>query len=118
MKTDPLVVMENEYFIAGQCRNCDLPGYIILESKVGTERLHGLSARVQPALGATIAALEKAIIATLKPKNVYCAKFGEELSRVHFHLFPRTEAVPRRFLDEHPEGKNRINGPILLYRAP
>jgi hypothetical protein len=48
------------------------------------------------------------------PIQIYVAQFGEEDQNLHFHLFPRTEALTRAYLQQFPERRALIHGPLLL----
>jgi diadenosine tetraphosphate (Ap4A) HIT family hydrolase len=109
-----MLLFENEYFIVSQCKNCDVPGYLILECKDHAKILSDLPMAAQRELGALLGCLESSIVKTLKIEQVYCCKFGEAGGNLHFHLFPRSSSITSDFLDYYPNQKELIHGPILF----
>lgn len=64
-------------------------------------------------LGPTLAMTTAAIEAVLQPQRVYCALFSEEPCAAHFHVFPRTEWLTRKYFGAHPH-ETEISGPRLM----
>jgi diadenosine tetraphosphate (Ap4A) HIT family hydrolase len=65
-------------------------------------------------LGPTLASAVEIITNIVKPIKIYCCQYGEEDTRLHFHVFPRTEGMTASFLKEFPEQKDLIHGPLLF----
>ena len=60
------------------------------------------------------ARLEYAIMAVTRAEHVYIGRFSEAAPSVHFHLFPRTQAIAAQFLRENPDAEHGVNGPLLF----
>ena len=78
------------------------------------ESIARLPGPARDALGPTLAHAVGLVTAAVDPLRVYCAQFGEEDSRLHFHVFPRTAEVTARFVAEFPDQAQLIHGPVLL----
>src|SRR6476646_42168 len=92
-RSDELLVYEDAHFLAEQCADCSVPGYLIFSAKDPVPSISSMSADALNALGPRLALVISAIEAVLRPELVYCARFGEEVQAVHFHIFPRTTSV-------------------------
>ncbi|MBO0694872.1 MAG: hypothetical protein J2P56_02110 [Verrucomicrobia bacterium] len=68
---------------------------------------------VLAALGPTLAMTTAAIETVVQPQRVYCALFSEKTRVVHFHLFPRTEWLTKKYFTAHPHD-TEISGPRLI----
>lgn len=111
--TDEYLVSEDVYFRAEHSGDCCVPGYLIMSARDPVSSISGLSAGALQNLGPRLALMVRAIETVVRPELVYCARFGEEVSALHFHLFPRTASMARQFLAEVGKGA-RLNGPLLL----
>lgn len=107
-------LFENPFFVIAQCRDCALPGYLILSSVQPARHLGELSAAAAAALGPALVQAVTAVQDTLHPEKMYCAQFGEATSQLHFHIFPRTKDITEAYLKEKPEQRDLIHGPVLL----
>lgn len=107
------LICEGGYFRAEQCGDCCVPGYVILSARGSATSISGLSPAALNNLGPRLALLIRAIEAVVRPELVYCARFGEEVKALHFHLFPRTAELARAFLADIGTGTT-LNGPLLL----
>ena len=111
--SDDYLVCEDAYFRAEHSYDCWVPGYLILSARDSVSSISGLSSEALQNLGPRLALLVRAIEAVVRPELVYCARFGEEVKALHFHLLPRTASMARAFLAEL--GKEaKLNGPLLL----
>ena len=111
--SDEYLVYEDAYFRAEHSRDCCVPGYLVLSARDPVSSITGLTAGALQSLGSRLALLVGAIEAVVRPELVYCARFGEEVKALHFHLFPRTASMATEFLaDIGKEAK--LNGPLLL----
>ncbi|HJO95413.1 MAG TPA: HIT domain-containing protein [Victivallales bacterium] len=108
-----IIIYRDDNFIASQCRSCNIPGYIILEPIENIYFLHNLNADSLNSLIVILAKVEEVICRTIKPENIYIAKFGEECLKVHFHIFPRTKEITEKYLKQH-SNKNNLNGPQIF----
>jgi len=109
-----LLVLENKYYSAVQCGNCDIPGYIILKTKKQIKKIHDMPKEALALLGVVLSKLEHAIELILKPDKIYIVKFGEESDALHFHVFPRTKYLTEKYLMEFPNRDKKLNGPVFL----
>ena len=107
-------LFETEFYTASQCLECDVPGYIILESKTVSGKLYKLKIAAQIELGILLSNIERSVDEVLEPENIYLCKFGEEGTILHFHLFPRTKDITSRFLENFPGQEKLIHGPVLF----
>jgi diadenosine tetraphosphate (Ap4A) HIT family hydrolase len=107
-------LLRHEYFNVDHCRDCRVPGYLIVSPVTPVPSLAALSKETQRDLGPILAAATSAIINVIAPIKIYCALFGEEHQHVHFHLFPRTAGTTAEFLEMFPAQRNEIHGPVLL----
>ena len=111
---DDHLVYENEHFRIEQCRDCPIPGYLIVIPKNQVRTLSAMKSEALAQLGRTLADATKAVEQIVNPERVYCARFGERDESVHFHLFPRTGWILEEYLKENPLETNDVNGPRLL----
>ena len=112
-RSDEYLVSEDAYFRAEHSGDCCVPGYLILSARDPVSSITGLTAGALQNLGPRLALLVRAIEAVVRPELVYCARFGEEVKALHFHLFPRTASMAKEFLAAVGKGA-KLNGPILL----
>ncbi len=114
MARSDLVVHDGRWFVVEQCRDCPLPGYLIVQAKTPAEGWTGVCADALVELGPLLQRVVRSLECVLRPARVYVAQFGEQAADFHFHVFPRTTALTRRFLLEFPGQKGGIHGPVLL----
>ena len=108
------LVFQDEKYVVEQCRGVPLPGYLVVRPRAKVRGLAVLSDQDAGALGILLRRLVQAIELSVRPVRVYVAQFGEEDESLHFHLFPRTEALTRKYLQEFPEQRAALHGPLLL----
>jgi len=53
-------------------------------------------------LGKTLALVTSAVSQVIQPAKIYCLQLREEASRLHFHIFPRTEEITGVYLRGTP----------------
>jgi diadenosine tetraphosphate (Ap4A) HIT family hydrolase len=114
MPASEWIASEDQWFVVEQCRRCPVPGYLIVRAKTRGSNLDDLSAGAILALGPLLQCVVRSIQVVLRPVRVYVAQFGEEDGDLHFHVFPRTEALTREYLANFPEQSALIHGPMLL----
>ena len=107
-------IFSNRHFVVEQSLNCPIPGYLVVTAAKETDRLEDLDAAAVSALGPTLAVAVAAVRKVIRPVKIYCAQFGEETGRVHFHIFPRTREITGAYLRERPQERTLIHGPVLL----
>lgn len=104
---------ENEHFVIKQCRDCAIPGYLMVSHRKSVH-LEELDEKAACALGPTLVLAVSVIRTVVQPIRVYCAQFGEEATQRHFHILPRTSATTAEYLIARPEQGEMIHGPMLL----
>ena len=104
---NPDLIFETEHFQVAHCRDCFVPGYLIVSSRSTVKSLGEMAPPMSQELGEVLQRATQAIEAVVKPERTYCARFGEETEALHFHLFPRT----RRLLDEYCRSADHEGGP-------
>lgn len=107
-------VLDTAQFSVVPCRDCDVPGYLILIPKFSGAKIKDLPVDVQMAFGPAIGNVESAIRQVTQAERVYIMRFSEAMESVHFHLFPRTADMASKFLSENKTGDDGINGPLLF----
>ncbi len=107
-------ITETEHFIAGQCLDTDVPGYLVLRFRESVRNLSETSPEVLSQFGPILARLEAAIATATKSDHVYIARFSEAIASVHFHLFPRTSGLRIQFVEEGHNQEHGVNGPLLF----
>ena len=108
------VLWSNSQLMIEQCYTCALPGYLIVSPITETDALYKLEASTLNDLGNVLAKATKAVQSIIMPRKIYCAQFGEEDGVIHFHIFPRTDMLTEEFLDENPQYKELIHGPVIF----
>jgi len=108
------LLWKNNYLKIEQCYTCALLGYLIVSPNVATDALYKLEVSALHELGGVLARATQVVQCIIEPQKVYCAQFGEEESAIHFHIFPRSQALTTEFLKENPSQKTLIHGPVLL----
>ncbi len=114
MEAVSYTLFKNSHFVAEQCRDCALPGYLIVSSVHETSDLGGLGKEAAALLGPTLVHVVSAVKEVINPLRIYCAQFGEQHNQLHFHVFPRTKEITETYLMEKPEQRELIHGPVLL----
>ena len=114
MDSTPYRVYSGKHYVIEHCRNCPIPGYLIVNPLSKARTLDDLDAEALMALGHILARAVSVVREVVQPLKVYCAQFGEEDSHIHFHIFPRTKKITEEYLRENPGKEDLINGPILF----
>ncbi len=101
---DDLTVAETPWFRVSACRDCDVPGYLILSAREHT--LAEMPAPALASLGPLMSAVELAAREATRAECVYLLRFAESGGGLHFHVFPRTAALALQWRTEtgHPAG--------------
>jgi diadenosine tetraphosphate (Ap4A) HIT family hydrolase len=108
-----LAVLANRHFTVEGCRDCYIPGYLIVTPRAGVESLSQMKPAALASLGPTLAMTTAAIEAVVRPQRIYCALFSEQMRAVHFHLFPSTEWLAGEYFAAHAH-ETEISGPRLM----
>src|ERR1022692_1006139 len=113
-ESEPLrPVVASDLFVAAQCIDCDIAGYLVLRTRQPFKHLKDTSYEFQAQLGVVLGKLERAIMTITGADHVYMARFSEALASVHFHLFPRTAALGQQFIYATNNSEHGVNGPLL-----
>ena len=108
------LIIRTGHYIVEHCYSCAVPGYLIVSSTDDVDSISRLSGPAQSQLGSVLAHAVEMVTDAVQPLKVYCAQFGEEDARLHFHVFPRSGEMTARFVKEFPEQDQLIHGPLLL----
>lgn len=79
------------------CRDCDVPGYLIVLPVARVHTLEELPAAAQKELGHVLAVVERAVVAVTGAERIYLLRFGESRGGLHFHVFPRTKDIAEQW---------------------
>jgi len=107
-------LISTPWFTAQPCRDCDIPGYFVLQPRAHATRLSELSLPARETLGIVLGELEEAIQSVTGAEHVYTLRFSEGLSAVHFHLFPPTRKMASEWLAVSQSTDVDIIGPTLF----
>ncbi len=110
---DKYIVYQNRAYRIEHSMAFVLPGYLFVVPKTDVMSLSELSTEALSLLGPTLAIAMKAVEEIIQPLNVYCAKFGESLTPLHFHILPRTSWLTDAYHEHFPH-LTQMSGPILL----
>jgi diadenosine tetraphosphate (Ap4A) HIT family hydrolase len=110
-------VYRGAHFEAVPCRDCDVPGYLILLPLSPSGRFSELGGAALAALGPTLATLEGAVLAVTECERVYLLRLSEGIESIHFHVFPRTSQMAAQFRKEMKFSEAGLNGELLFYWA-
>jgi len=108
------MIYENETFTLEKSAECPIPGYLVLRMKGEMTGLAQLPAEAARALGEMLARVAKAIEDVVEAERVYVLSFCEVDRRLHFHLFPRTDWLLKRYWKANGEKSGAVNGPLLF----
>lgn len=108
------LITRTAHYIIEHCYSCAVPGYLVVSTTDDIDSISTLSAPAQSQLGSVLALAVELVTDVVQPLKLYCAQFGEEDARLHFHVFPRSGALTARFIKEFPEQGQLIHGPLLL----
>ncbi len=104
---DDLVTLEHADF-------CAVPGYLVLRVKTSAESFGDLSTGRAQRLGGMLASAASAVETVTKADRVYCLSFGEQERRLHFHVFPRTEALLAAYHEATGTAGQPVDGNALF----
>lgn len=108
------VLLDRDGWIVEPCRDCPIPGYVVVRPSVAVSSFTALPKSTTSALGPLLQVVVGGVEAVLQPVRVYVAQFGEELLQLHYHIFPRTVALTQEYLREFPSRSALISGPLLF----
>lgn len=104
-----LTIYCGQYFTISHCRDCDIPGYMIVSLQRSMATLAEANATERAELFNGLAVAERALTTLFSPEKIYLMRFSELSPEVHFHIFPRYAAMTDLYLEESNEPV--IDGP-------
>lgn len=102
-------IFESASFKCSPCRDCDIPGYLILFAVAPANALSNLQSEQIEEIGPLIARIEKAVAEATQAERVYILRFSEGSNQLHFHIFPRTAKLADEFRRYYPTSGD-LNG--------
>lgn len=106
-------IFETEHFAVSQAQNYRVPGYVIVRSKADRTRLDEFTPDQATDLVRCLAEAERLVQEVIAPERIYILKFGEEVPRVHFHVFPRTARIANAYLKQVSDKKPYCGARIM-----
>ncbi|UMZ14041.1 hypothetical protein I9018_10185 [Pseudomonas sp. MPFS] len=101
-----------EHIIISHCRDCEIPGYMIISLQRPTSKLTELSFSEKVELFNGLAFAEQALNTLFSPEKIYIMRISELNPELHFHIFPRYASATTLYLAEHNE--RIIDGPLFF----
>jgi len=96
-------IYSGKYIEISHCRDCEIPGYMIISFKRTVSKLGELSSAEGTELMNGLAFAERALQSALSPEKIYIMRISELNPELHFHVFPRYASVTKLYLVEHNE---------------
>ncbi|MDX2475585.1 MAG: hypothetical protein QNL91_17985 [Candidatus Krumholzibacteria bacterium] len=112
--TPPLTILETPDATLSHADFCAVPGYLVLRMRNGAESFGDLSTPGSQRLGGLLASAAAAVETVVKADRVYCLSFCEVERTLHFHLFPRTEALLEAYCAATGAPKKPVDGPAVF----
>lgn len=106
------VIHAGKHIIVSHCRDCLVPGYMIISLRRPILRIAELNPMESTEIMAGLAFSERALNALLYPERIYVMRISELNPELHFHVFPRSANLARMYLAEH--GDQVIDGSLLF----
>ena len=123
----PLVILRSPLSVLSHMPGIDLPGYLLLAPARHVEDAGGLDREEQGEMALLQSRAVREILTLPEVRKVYVLSFGEAVPHLHYHLFPRTEAMgrdPELLAHGAPDGpkiferyRERLAVPGLPYRV-
>ncbi|WP_411741611.1 HIT family protein [Pseudomonas sp. GL-RE-20] len=105
-------IYSGKHIVISHCRDCDIPGYMIIALKRKILKLEELSSTESAELMKSLAFTEQALNTLFSPEKIYIMRISELNHELHFHVFPRYASVTKLYLAEHSE--RIIDGPFFF----
>ena len=109
-----MMIYEDALFSLEQSAECAISGYLILRLKGAETGMAELKADRAKALGDLLARAVRAVEAAVGAERVYVLSFCEVDTRLHFHLFPRTDWLLKEYFKANDCDADPVNGPRLF----
>lgn len=89
------VIYEDNYWVLEHSLSpVLLPGYLIIKLKRHSEHLAELTSEEANALGRIIQNTCSALSRVVKPAKIHVCSWREQVKHIHFHVIPRSLAMP------------------------
>ncbi|MEH2183772.1 HIT family protein [Nostoc sp.] len=89
------VIYEDNYWVVEHSLSpVLLPGYLIIKLKRHCENLAELTLEEASTLGSIIQNTCLALSQVVKPAKIHVCSWGEQVKHIHFHVIPRSSAMP------------------------
>lgn len=86
-------LFEDDEFLIEHSVYYRVAGLVFVSPKADARRVAELPRQTLLRLGPVLGAVERAVGEVMAAENVYVARFGESGGPLHFHVFPRTQAI-------------------------
>lgn len=105
-------VYSGKHIVISHCRDCDVPGYMIISFQRLVSNIADLSSAESAELMNGLAFAERALLSEFAPEKIYIMRVSELNPELHFHVFPRYACITKLYLAEHNEAV--IDGPLFF----
>jgi diadenosine tetraphosphate (Ap4A) HIT family hydrolase len=113
--THPYLIFTNTNYTVEQSREQLIPGYLILRPTPATDSMSTMTKAALNQFGSMLALSYACVEHIINPEIIYCARFGEKVRAIHFHIFPRSKYIGDAYRKAHSLNENAdISGPRLL----
>ena len=106
------IIYSGKHIVIFHCRDCEIPGYMIISLQRPISKLTELSLAESSELMNALAFAEHALNTLFSPEKIYIMRISELNPELHFHVFPRYASVTKLYLAEHKE--DIIDGPFFF----
>ncbi|GAB3479794.1 HIT domain-containing protein [Azotobacter salinestris] len=106
------IIYSGKHIVISHCRDCEVPGYMIISFQRLVSKLAELSSAESAELMNGLAFAERALNTLFSPEKIYIMRISELNPELHFHVFPRYASVTKLYLAEHNE--RIIDGPFFF----
>ncbi|RON01636.1 hypothetical protein BK659_24285 [Pseudomonas brassicacearum] len=105
-------IYSGKHIVISHCRDCEIPGYMIISLQRLTSKLAELTSAESAELMNGLAFAERALNTLFSPEKIYIMRISELNPELHFHVFPRYASVTKLYLAEYNE--RIIDGPLFF----
>ncbi len=106
------IIYSGDHIVISHCRDCEIPGYMIISLRRPISKLAELSLTESFELMNGLAFSEQALSSLYSPEKIYIMRISELNPELHFHVFPRYASTTKLYLAEHNE--HIIDGPFFF----
>ena len=109
------LIFSTENYTVEQSNEYLIPGYLILRPIFPAHSITTMTKAALNEFGPLMALTHACVENIIHPEIIYCARFGEKVLAIHFHIFPRSTGIGHAYRKAHGLSENAdINGPRLL----